>query len=32
MKKLLNNHNGLSKLHRKSWIILFLNSRGKSIT
>jgi hypothetical protein len=28
LKRLLNNHNGLSKTHRKNWIILFLNSRG----
>ena len=32
MKNLLRNHNGMSKEHRKNWIIKFLNSRGKSIT
>jgi hypothetical protein len=32
LKRLLNNHNGLSKVHRKKWIIYFLNSKGKSIT
>jgi hypothetical protein len=28
LKRLLNNHNGLSKTNRKNWIIVFLNSRG----
>jgi hypothetical protein len=28
LKRLLNNHCGLTKEHRKNWIILFLNSRG----
>jgi hypothetical protein len=28
LKRLLNNHCGLTKVHRKNWIILFLNSRG----
>jgi hypothetical protein len=28
MKRILNNHSGLGKIHRKMWIILFLNSRG----
>jgi hypothetical protein len=32
LKRLLNNHNGLSKIHRKIWIILFLNSNGKPNT
>lgn len=32
MKNLLRNHNGMSKVHRKNWMIRFLNSRGKSIT
>lgn len=32
LKRLLNNHNGLSKIHRKVWIILFLNSNGKPNT
>jgi hypothetical protein len=32
LKRLLNNHNGLSKIHRKMWIILFLNSNGKPNT
>lgn len=32
MKNLLRNHNGMSKNHRKNWIIRYLNSRGKSIT
>jgi hypothetical protein len=32
LKKLLNNHCGLTKVNRKKWIILFLNSRRKSIT
>ena len=30
MKKLLKNHNGLSKEHRKTLIIQFCNSRGKT--
>ena len=30
LKKLLNNHNGLSKEHRKILIIQFCNSRGKN--
>jgi hypothetical protein len=32
LKKLLNNHNGLSKDHRKNYIIEFLNSKGKKLT
>jgi tRNA-dihydrouridine synthase len=32
LKRLLNNHSGLNKIHRKKWIIYFLNSKGKSIT
>jgi hypothetical protein len=32
MKRLLNNHNGLSKIHRKMWIIFYLNSNGKPNT
>jgi hypothetical protein len=32
LKKLLNNHPGTTKQRRRIWIILFLNSRGKSIT
>jgi hypothetical protein len=32
MKRLLNNHAGTTKQRRRTWIILFLNSRGKSIT
>ena len=32
LKKLLNNHNGLSKDHRKNYIIEFLNSRGQKLT
>ena len=31
LKKLLKNHNGLSKEHRKTLIIQFCNSRGKKI-
>jgi hypothetical protein len=32
LKRLLNNHPGTTKQRRRTWIILFLNSRGKSIT
>jgi hypothetical protein len=32
LKRILNNHSGLSKIHRKMWIIFYLNSNGKPNT
>jgi hypothetical protein len=32
MKRILNNHSGLSKVHRKNYIIEFLNCRGKKVS